>query len=350
MGKYDKIFLSDEVSQELLSPEEAVAAIAVVTAAADLTLENVDIETLIDTLWGFEVFEEYDDNELSEIISKLISVAETEGLGALFNAASESLTEDLILDGFAAGVSVLVSEDEIAVPKTKMPLLKQLQSVLEVEEEEANEVIEEVLTAFEEIDEDFSDDETITADFDEDIYESPEGNFAVPIPVTPETGGKIQSQEGTVGFSDDFGTLLRIDYYSIPPEQLEEIELVGEQQYFQSVLLDRYIPQAIVANLPLATIEYTEYLSDEMQGAYFALVNMPGGSTISKQENNGHPQRLDAYRGLIAFQQDDFIYIVSSQRSFFDGETPDSIEIEAQTMKANILAFIDTIEFNDRSS
>jgi hypothetical protein len=349
MGKYDKIFQSDDISQELLSPEEAVAAIAVVTTAADVTLENVNIGMLVDTLWGFEVFEGYEDSQLEEIISKLLGVAETEGLGALFNAANESLPDELVLDGFAAGISVLVSEDEIAIPKAKMPLLKQLQSVLEVEDEEADEVIEEVLNAFEEVDEDFPDDETIAADFDEDVYESPEGNFIVPIPVTPDAGGKIQSQEGTVGFSDDFGTLLRIDYYFIPAE-IDEMESNSKQQYFQSILLDKYIPQSIVANLSAATVEYTEAIDNEIiLGAYFALVNMPGGSTISKQENNGHPQRLDAYRGIITFQQDDFIYIVSSQRNFFEGEKPDSIETEAEIMKANILAFIDTIKFTHRS-
>jgi hypothetical protein len=347
MGKYDKIFQSDDISEEVLSPEEAVAAIAVVTTAADLALENVDIEMLVDILWGFEVFEEYDDNALLEVVNKLVAIAETDGLGALFNAASEFLTDDLVLDGFAAGVSVLVSEDDITIPKTKMPLLKQLQSVLEVEDEEADEVIEEVLTAFEEVDEDILDDET-TVDFDEDTYESPEGNFTVAIPVTPDAGGKIQSSEGMVGFSDEYGTLLRIDYYLIPPEQLQEITVAVREQYFESILLDKYIPQAIVANLSSATVEYTEYIASEMQGAYFALVNMPGGSTISRQENNGHPQRLDAYRGIIAFQQQDYIYIVTSQRSFLDGEVPDSIETEAEIIKANILAFIDTIEFTER--
>jgi hypothetical protein len=344
MGKYDKIFNSDDISQEVLSPEEAVAAIAVVIAVADLGLENVDIEMLVDILWGFEVFEDYDDNALSEIVSKLITIAETDGNGALFNAASEFLTDELVLDGFAAGASVLVSEDDIAIPKAKMPLLKQLQSALEVEDEEANEVVDEVLTAFEEVDEDILGNGTDVY-FDEDTYESPEGNFTVAIPVTPDAGGKIQSSEGIVGFSDEYGTLLRIDYYLIPPEQRSEIDIVGRQQYFESILLDKYIPQAIVANLPTSSVEYTEFLASEMQGAYFALVNMPGGSTISKQENNGHPQRLNAYRGIIAFQQQDYIYIVTSQRCFFNGEEPETTETEAERIKANILAFIDTIEF-----
>ena len=347
MGKYDNIFESDDVSEELLSQEEAVAAIAIVTAAADTSLENLDVEDLAYILSGFEVFEEYGDEDLLQTIDKLIAIALANSLGGLFNIAASALPDDLVLDGFAAGVSVLVAEDEYAIPKTKMPLLKQLQEVLEVDDKEAQEVIEEVIAAFEEAESeaDLEEGETIIADFNGEVYDSPLGNFSVPVPVSPEEGGKVQSQEGLVGFSDDFGILIRIDYYHIPEEQVEEIESAGQEKYFQSILLDKYIPQAIVANLPTATVEYTQYVADAMSGAYFAVVNMPGGSTISKQENNGHAKRFDAYRGMLAFMEGDFIYIVSSQRSFFEDDIPNSINEEAELIKSNILDFIDTIEF-----
>jgi hypothetical protein len=347
MGKYDNIFESDNVSEELLIPEEAVAAIAVVTAAADTSLDNLDIDNLAYILSGFEVFEEYSDDDLIETIDKLIAIAVADSLGGLFNIAESALPDDLVLDGFAAGVSVLVDEEKLVVKNDRMPLLKQLQEVLDVDDEEAQEVIQDVITAFEEAESEayLEEDETIIADFNGEIYESPLGNFTLPIPVSPEQGGKVQSQEGLVGFSDDFGVLLRIDYYHIPPEQVEEMESLGQEQYFQSILLDKYIPQAIVSNLATATVEYTEYLTDELSGAYFALVCMPGGSTISKQDNNGHAKRFDAYRGILAFLEGDFIYIVSSQRSFFEDDTPNSVDEEAQAIMSNILDFIDTIEF-----
>jgi len=61
MGKYDKFFTSKKTLKESLTPEEAVAAIALITTAADSSLEDVDIEFLVDILWGFEIFEEYSD-------------------------------------------------------------------------------------------------------------------------------------------------------------------------------------------------------------------------------------------------------------------------------------------------
>ncbi|MEH2200382.1 hypothetical protein [Nostoc sp.] len=349
MTKYDKVFNSPKTSEESLSPEEAVAAIATVTAIADSVIEDVDAESLAGILWEFEVFEEYSEDEIVEIVDRLISIAQEEGIGPLFNAAKVSLSDELVLDGFAAGVIVLL-DDELAIAKPKQAYLKKLQAALELEDEEAEEIIKEVIAAFKEAEEeeyaDDDEDETVVIeDFSEQTYQSPLGNFTVPIPVDPQQGGRIQSQEGVVGFSDDIGTLLRIDYYPFPLEQLEELESVGQEEYLQTILVDKYVPQAIFANVPDASVEYTEYLKDTLRGAYYVLIDMPKGSTISKQENNGTAIRLDAYRGLLAFISGEFLYIVSSQHSFIDGETPDSLEEEAEDIKESILEFVETIEF-----
>ncbi|MDZ7964976.1 MAG: hypothetical protein RM368_08360 [Nostoc sp. DedSLP03] len=348
MTKYDKVFNSPKTSEESLSPEEAVAAIATVTAIADSFIEEVDADSLAGILWEFEVFEEYSEDDIAEIVDRLISIAEEEGIGPLFNAAKVSLSDELVLDGFAAGVIVLL-DDDLAIPKSKQIYLKKLQAALELEDEEAEEIIKEVIAAFKEAeDEEYTDDEDETVvieDFSEQTYQSPLGNFTVPIPVDPQQGGRIQSQEGVVGFSDDIGTLLRIDYYPFPLEQLEELESVGQEEYLQTILVDKYVPQAIFANVPDASVEYTEYLENTLRGAYYVLIDMPKGSTISKQENNGTASRLDAYRGLLTFISGEFLYIVSSQHSFINGETPDSVEEEAEDIKENILEFVETIEF-----
>ncbi|OCQ89927.1 hypothetical protein BCD64_18475 [Nostoc sp. MBR 210] len=350
MTKYDKVFNSQKTLTESLTPEEAVAAIAVVTALADASVEEIDPEGLAGILWQFEVFEEYSEDELVEIVDKLIDIAESQGLSPLFNTANESLTEEVVLDGFAAGVVTLLDEEEFTIPKSKEPFLKKLQEALELEDEEADEITKEIIAAFQagENAEYLDEEEGILTEVEyvEDVYESPLGNFTVPIPVDAEQGGRIQTQEGVVGFSDDFGTLLRIDYYPIPPEQLEELESEGQEEYLKTILVDKYVPQAILANLPDSQIKHGEYLEDIFAGAYYALVDMPKGSTMSQQENNGSSTRLDAYRGLLTFINGEFLYIVSSQRSFLNGETPNDIAEEAEYIKDNILSFVETMEFS----
>ncbi|BCL39403.1 hypothetical protein [Nostoc sp. MS1] len=350
MTSYEQIFNSKQTLEETLTPEEAVAAIAVVTALADSTVEQIDAESLAAILWQFEVFAEYSEEEIVEIVDELIAISQEESIGALFNVASQTLSDELVWDGFAAGVIILLDGEQLVIPQDKQPYLKKLQAALKLEESEAQEVIQEITSAFQDTeDEDDFDEEgntLIVEDYSEEVYESPLGNFSVPIPVDAEQGGKIQSQEGVVGFSDDFGTLLRIDYYPIPPEQLEELDSTEKQEYLRSIMVEKYVPQAILQNLPDATIKHTEYQEQGELDYYYALVDMPNGSTISQQDNNGTITRLNAYRGLISFIQDDFLYIISSQRSFFNGDTPDSIEEEAENIKESILEFVETIEFS----
>lgn len=350
MNKYDKFFNTEDTLKEPLAPEEAVASIAIVTAAADSSLEDVDIEFLVDILWGFEIFEEYSDEDLLEMLDKLLNLAEQNEPGALFNAANDELEDELLEDAFAAGVSVILDEEEMHIPRAKMPLLKSLQQALELDDDQAQEIIEDVISAFEEaeLEELLEDEDETIVDiaFNIDEYDSPLGNFTVPIPVDPHQGGKVQSQEGAVSFSDDEGTFLRIDYYSLPSKQMEEMEAIGQEEYLRSTLVNKYIPEEIVANLPEAQVEYSEYMRQILEGSYFVLLYMPEGSRIYKTGNNGTATKLDAYRGLIAFIDGDFLYIVSSQRTFLDGKTSSFIKQEAVALKQMILDFVDTIEFN----
>ncbi len=87
------------------------------------------------------------------MVDKLLSVAEKEGVGALFNSARQSLSENLVLDAFASSVFLLVDEDELRIPKGKKNLLKEIQKGLEIGDEEAQEVIDEVLSSFEDLEE-----------------------------------------------------------------------------------------------------------------------------------------------------------------------------------------------------
>ncbi len=350
MDKYNKLFNSQEILKQSLSSQEAVAAIAIITESADSSLEHVDIEFLVDILWGFEIFEEYSDEDLLEMLDKLVNLAQQNGRGALFNAANEELEDDFLEDAFAAGVSVVLDEEEIQIPRTKIPLIKSLQQALGIENEDAEEIIEDVIAAFEEaeLEELLEDEDETIVDiaFNIEEYDSPNGNFTVPVPVDPHQGGKVQSQEGTVSFSDDEGTFLRIDYYSLPAKQMEEMEAIGQEEYLKSTLVNKYVPEEIVANLPEAQIEYSEYMAKIFEGSYFVLLYMPGGSRIYKTGNNGTATKLDAYRGLIAFINGDFLYIVSSQRTFMDGKTTSFMKQEAVALKQMILDFVETIEFH----
>jgi hypothetical protein len=152
MAKYDKIFNSQKTIKEDLSPEDAVAAIAVVTAVADSSLDEVDADSIADLLWDFEFFEELSEDDLYDAVDKLIAIADESSVGALFTSAKALLSGDLLLDAFASGVLMLVDEDELTISKTRQGLLKKLQESLGIEDSDAQEVIDEVIQAFTEAD------------------------------------------------------------------------------------------------------------------------------------------------------------------------------------------------------
>lgn len=350
MTKYDYIFKSKEkIPASLsLSPEEAVVAIAVITTAVDLGIEDINGEIIADILWEFEIFDEYSEEQMLETVDTLIEIAEDTGLGSLFKAANAAISEEVVLDGFAAGVIMLLDAEDLIIPADKKTYLKQLQIALELEDEEAEEIIQEVIAAVQAGDEEEYDEEFESIIFNESgeqFYQSPLGNFTVPIPLDSEQGGKIQTEEGMVSFSDDVGTLFRIDYYPLSLEQIKEIRTQGHETYLHEIIVNKYLPETIISNVPNAEVRHREYWQDPLKRYYYVLVNIPKGSTISQQDTNGHGIRLDAYRGLLSFVNSECLYVVSSQRSFLNGETLGSVKEEAEKIKQTILNFVETIEF-----
>ena len=348
MTKYDYIFKSKEKIAASLNPEEAVVAIAVISTAVDLGIEDINGEIIADILWEFEIFDEYSEEQMLETVDTLIELAEDAGLGSLFNAANAAISEEVVLDGFAAGVIMLLDAEDLIIPADKKTYLKQLQIALDLENEEAEEIIQEVIAAVQAGDEEEYDEEFESIIFNESgeqFYQSPLGNFTVPIPLDSEQGGKIQTEEGMVSFSDDMGTLLRIDYYPLSLEQIKDIRSQGHETYLHEIIVNKYLPETIISNVPNAEVRHREYWQDPLKRYYYVLVNIPKGSTISQQETNGHGIRLDAYRGLLSFVNSECLYVVSSQRSFLNSETLGSVKEEAEKIKKTILDFVETIEF-----
>ncbi|MGD1874096.1 MAG: tellurite resistance TerB family protein [Mastigocoleus sp.] len=348
MAQYDHIFRKQGISSTILTQEEAVVAIAVVTIAADASLDRVDSYSIIDTLWEFEVFEEYSDEELSKIVEKALAIANKEGVEILFNTAFQYLSDEIILDAFAVSVSMLVNEETLIIPPEKLPLIYELQAVFDLDDTEAEEIIDEVISILEEAEEfSFADEyETLSLkNLSQQYYESPEGQFKVYIPVSANQGGQVQTREGVTEFSDDSGTLLRIDYYRLSQKQKQDIKLEGKEKYLYSILIEKYVPLGIIANLPNSQIEYSEYLKEFVLGSYYVLVNMPQVVSKSVHTHNGNGARRNAYRGILAFINHDFLYIVSKQQNVVTKLKDNTLNQEVENIKLDIINFVETIEF-----
>lgn len=334
MSNFTKIFKSKDKSSITLSLEESVAAIALV--AAEANSPDADADILESILWDSEIFAEFSEDDMSEMFEHLANIIAEDGLGGLFNTACESLPNELVLDTFAITAAMFVADDRVS--KKHRDFLKKFQEVLGVDDEEAKEIIEDVIAAYSQVD-------IAEPDFDveEPLYLSAQGNFTVSIPVDKQRGGRIDDGEGYVAFSDDFGVLLKIDYFPISGEVEKLIESAGEWAYLTS-FLNKFIDDQILAKFANSKLLYTEYLEDEE--AYFAVVDLPGGATLSVQKNDDEVTPLDAYRGFMVFLVDDFCYTVSCQRVYQDKDELGSLESEVEAIMNNIFDFIETIEFS----
>jgi hypothetical protein len=148
MNKYENILNnSEEFTDVKLTPSEGMAAIAVIALMADNPDGEVDPDLLISVLTSFELFDEYAEEELLAMIDKLTEVVDEEGLGALFNAADdiEAISDDLVPDAFAIAVATLIDEEQLVIPAAKKAFLKELQTALDVDDEEANAIINDVV-------------------------------------------------------------------------------------------------------------------------------------------------------------------------------------------------------------
>ena len=343
MGKYDAIFTSDVVPEDDLTADEGIVAIAYLTESAFNADSTVDVPTLSNLLWQSEILGEASEEEISELLNRLDQIAQSQGTGGLFNLANDSLGDEDILDAYAIAVMMVATED--GIDEAEMEYLGELQEALEISDEESQQVIEEILKGIAELAED-EEEEGFDAEDDESLYVSPVGNFTVAIPVDPESGGRMQDEPGTVGFSDDFGKLFRIDYFQQIDPQAEDQKIAefGAETYLKS-LLDSYVSQAILEPLSGSSILSESYLEDLQDGAYFMVVDMPKGATISVSKNGAPSERLDAYRGIIVFIQNGFSYVISCQRVIMEDEAPNGIEEEAADLQEQLENFIDTMEF-----
>ena len=125
-------------------PKEGVVAIAVITTLFDSEISDVDIYHLVDKLWKTELFDDYSGDELLTMVEKFLDIAEDEGLGVLFNAAYASLSNDLVPDAFAIAVTMLV-DDSGVIPTQKKDFIQELQQALELEEREAQQIVDEAI-------------------------------------------------------------------------------------------------------------------------------------------------------------------------------------------------------------
>lgn len=161
----------------------------------------------------------------------------------------------------------------------------------------------------------------IKGKIEDEKYISPLNNFSCVVPPLLKPGALIrddfnQAQEmGSVGFEDDLGTLIRVDYFATPKEKAQQIETVEGRKATAQEVFDFTVEQMYRPVAPKTTVTHTEFV--ELQGgtglqrnvALFGIALLPKGSNLSEATKG----RYDALRASLVFVRGKFVYVLTVQ-------------------------------------
>ena len=175
-------------------------------------------------------------------------------------------------------------------------------------------------------------------------YVAPGGIFSVPIPdlaFGTRTDDHFVQDAFTVAFSDDLGSLFRLDGIAVgaagfPETDDREKALVG---FFERLSLPGFQQAS-----PSAAAARVQYFPELLGGALLYRVTIPGGSTLQVEENGGPPRRLDSTRAVLVFCQSGKVVQVSTQAVDLPGSLRPSEEAW-QAASASALQFAESIRF-----
>ena len=148
-------------------------------------------------------------------------------------------------------------------------------------------------------------------------YYSPADNFHVPIPegfgVKVNDMFEKENGLGSVSFHDDFGQNNVIHYFRVPAEVLLKLDTdETKHQKLQGWLHNVVMPTWLSTVSPdCKLLRETSGTFEEMP-AVFAMVSLPGGSTLMITRN-GETHRGNSRRGLVLFFKGSWLYMLAAK-------------------------------------
>jgi len=176
-------------------------------------------------------------------------------------------------------------------------------------------------------------------------YYPPSGIYKVIIPVDKYFGGKIDDQENSVSFTDDLCHLYRIEFTPISEKDLVDLKGMGKNKYLKEVFEKWYMPLTIWNSIKESTIDYQEYLDSLFDGALYAEVYLPKGSTCDVSTNGGTFEKADGRRGILTFISGKYAYFISVGFVAENDRSPRKAEETRKNIRDAACSFVKTIVF-----
>ncbi|HLP87640.1 MAG TPA: hypothetical protein VK184_03405 [Nostocaceae cyanobacterium] len=135
---------------EIIEPEAAVALVGLFSAAADGNgISTAEQDAISEMLEGIGVFEDYTDEDFQALTAKINSLIEEKEPEDLVASAIASLPNEEYRES-AYVIALLVTSIDDDIPEDEEDYLYELQEALNISDERADEIIEEIFGEYDE--------------------------------------------------------------------------------------------------------------------------------------------------------------------------------------------------------
>ena len=143
MGLFDAVLGTESQTQTALNPEEAFAVIVLAATASDGYLSVEQANSITFVLSRMKLFKSYPHEMINKLFEKILGILEGDGYNTLFNAAKDSLSQDLREAAFAVATDLVLAEGIVADEEKNF--LNDLYQALGVSSEIAMQIVQVIL-------------------------------------------------------------------------------------------------------------------------------------------------------------------------------------------------------------
>ncbi|MBG1241437.1 tellurite resistance TerB family protein [Nostoc sp. NZL] len=114
MGLFDAVLGTESQTQTALNPAEAFAVIILMATASDGSLSVEQANSITSVLSRMKLFKSYPHEMMNSLFEKILGLLQGDGFNTLFNAAKDSLSQDLREAAFAVATDLVLAEGIVA--------------------------------------------------------------------------------------------------------------------------------------------------------------------------------------------------------------------------------------------
>ncbi len=142
MSLFDRASSSQGRVQNALTTPEAFTAIALIAVAPDGNLSQKQTRDIYRAVSHLKLFNSFSEDELLSMFDTISGIIRHEGINNLFDAAKDSLGEDLREAAFAVGTDLVLADSILAEDED---FLRELYQALHIRRDIGEKIIEVIL-------------------------------------------------------------------------------------------------------------------------------------------------------------------------------------------------------------